>query len=208
MRIRGTLRLQNEVLLSAIEKKSGSMKKFSGEYCSKFGLKWSSLYVKIIKLVDLDFKGWKDDYILILCTILELDPDIVAPPEIRGETIQSKATSVTDVPVETLQIAGRSFNDRMITESPLESLVVRDQVDRLMVNLKPVEREVLIRHTVKSETFRQIGDSMGVSASRVQQIETNAINKARKYSDYIDAKEARRTTPRRWNTLRTCSSRA
>ncbi len=86
-------------------------------------------------------------------------------------------------------ILSREYDiEQQCEDKPENPIVRRDLIDSLLRGLKPKERFTIFEYYINERCMEKIGNTMGLSQSRVGQIHSQAINllkeKASEYSDF------------------------
>ena len=118
-----------------------------------------------------------------LALFLEMDPDVLVPPELIGKELRTTFTKIADMETGKLLDAALSQEDRYITCDPIEMVAKKEIAEvleeTLDVSLSARRAKVVRLHCglggYEKHSFTEIGKILGISGRRVGQIFDRAI---------------------------------
>lgn len=123
--------------------------------------------------------------ILTIAAALELDPDVVMPPDLNDNVVSKINVTRNVTPSRLLEYTDK-FNSRMVLPAPdeiMENDVMKEKLEEALEDLTPRERTVLeMRYGLEDGhiySLEEVGRKFNISRERVRQIERAAIRKLR-----------------------------
>ena len=123
-----------------------------------------------LRRAPLGAKGWRKSA-LDLAIFLSCEPEDLFPPQHIEKALPKNRIEI-EASLDDVKLLANTLNQE-------RNLLDRDAIEYALEDLRPREKEILLSIEVEGRTFREVGQTHGISGNRVRQIAMMAKRKMR-----------------------------